>query len=125
MGAEVLDNNGMTLDKRRKADPFDGALPPTLVARVMTALMATGKRDDLLLAHEVHKTTWPTHTPIAAEAERVIDFVMESEKYAPRLIPMGANPPYFDSMQPNNDGAWVLRVDVASRIRMAMARVKL
>lgn len=55
-------------------------------------------------------------------AEQIIDAVMGSERHAPKIVPMGANPPLFDGMQPDNDGAWLSRVDVAKRLRSALAR---
>lgn len=58
----------------------------------------------------------------AIDREDVVEAVMESERYAPKIVPMGANPPLFDGMQPDNDGPWVSRVDVAKRLRSALAK---
>lgn len=61
---------------------------------------------------------------IASLLERVettIDAVMESERYAPKTFPAAGGLPIFDGMQPDNDGAWVSRVDVAKRLRAALA----
>lgn len=54
------------------------------------------------------------------DIETIIDAVMEVERVAPKTIPMGANPPLFDGMQPDNDGPWVSRVAVAKRLRAAL-----
>lgn len=60
-------------------------------------------------------------SPPAINVEEIIDEVMLSERYAPKIIPMGANPPLFDGMQPDNDGPWVSRVDVAKLLRACLS----
>lgn len=39
--------------------------------------------------------------------ERAIDDVLGGDRDAPRVVPMGANPPLFDGMQLDNDGPLV------------------
>lgn len=65
----------------------------------------------------------PTPVSNRVTGEEIIDSVMLSQRYAPKVIPMGANPPLFDGMQPDNDGPWVSRVDVAKQLRDALALV--
>jgi len=57
---------------------------------------------------------------VSEAVEGVIDQVLEAERYAPKIVPMGTNPPLFDGMQPDNDGPWLNRVDVAKRLRAAL-----
>lgn len=54
------------------------------------------------------------------DIEAIIEAVMEADRYAPKIVPMGANPPLFDGMQADNDGPWISRVDVAKRLRSAL-----
>lgn len=54
-------------------------------------------------------------------SDDVVDDVLGAERYAPKVVPMGANPPLFDGMQPDYDGPWLSRVDVAKRLRNALA----
>jgi hypothetical protein len=56
-----------------------------------------------------------------AMVERIIDAVMGADRYAPKIVPMGANPPLFDGMQIDHDGPWVSRVEVAKILRAALS----
>jgi len=62
----------------------------------------------------------PKPLEITEEIESIIDAVIDGDRYSPKVVPMGANPPLFDGMHLDNDGPWLNRVDVAKRLRIAL-----
>lgn len=49
--------------------------------------------------------------------DNLIDSIEGVQRYAPKIIPMGPNPPLFDGMNPEHDGPWVSLVEVVRTLR--------
>jgi hypothetical protein len=59
----------------------------------------------------------PTVEVTEEMVERLIELATDVGRHSSKTVPMGANPPLFDGMQDDTDGAWLNRVGVAKRIR--------
>lgn len=96
----------------RQREPSDDAAQPRIMADFH-------ERAAIALERLIAASPQPSSVGGERDIETIIDAVMAAERVSPKTVPLGMSP-VFIGMQPDADGAWVSRVDVAKRLRAAL-----